>query len=231
MLNTDNRPYVEFSAPKSTFHYTPHENQAVLLKHYSPIPESLISSLSAEQKELVNNSHQAMKMTLEANIEQDRITERFTGKCKDLPRITRMHQKAMDMSPLNPVIANELCDNMFTLAESSRLQNNLEDAFLGYNAILKHKKTEFWPIFWLFNICFEKGDFNNAEYVLSYGLEKHPNSPLLIAQKGKFLVTQGKVDQGIICLEEAVSMIPSYTPLQNDLQQAINIRNGIMNTE
>ena len=72
-----------------------------------------------------------------------------------------------------------------------------------------------------------KPEITKPSRVLSYGLEKHPNSPLLIAQKGKFLVTQGKVDQGIICLEEAVSMIPGYRPLQNDLQQAINIRNGI----
>ena len=27
-LNTDAHPYIEFSAPKSTFHYTPDENQA-----------------------------------------------------------------------------------------------------------------------------------------------------------------------------------------------------------
>ena len=30
-LNTDNRPHIEFSVPKSTFHYTPAQNQVVLL--------------------------------------------------------------------------------------------------------------------------------------------------------------------------------------------------------
>ena len=49
-LNTDNRPYIEFSAPKSTFHYTPAENQAVLLKHYSPMPYKLIEKLTFGSK-------------------------------------------------------------------------------------------------------------------------------------------------------------------------------------
>ena len=67
-LNTDNRPYVEFSAPKSTFHYTPDENQRTLLENYSPMPDFLLDGLSDEQKKIVRDSHEAMRLTLEANI-------------------------------------------------------------------------------------------------------------------------------------------------------------------
>ena len=120
-LNSDNNPYIEFSAPKSTFHYTPQENQGVLLSYYSSIPEELMENLSDNKKRLVLDSHRAMKIMLEANIKQAKNTDKLSGiKSSDLYQVTKMLQEASSISPNNPVIANELCANLFMIAESSR---------------------------------------------------------------------------------------------------------------
>lgn len=220
-LNSDNNPHIEFSAPKSTFHYTPDENQGVLLSYYSAIPEELIENLSDNKKRLVLDSHRAMKIMLKANIKQAKNTDKLSGiKSSDLYQVTRMLQEASSISPNNPVIANELCANLFMIAESSREKGLLDDALIGYNEILKYKKSEFWPILQIFNIFMEKGDINNASYTLQYGLENYPNSPLFLGLKGKFIASTqpSRMNEGLYLIEKAIEKLPDYKPLKNDLK-------------
>ncbi|MFL2859625.1 MAG: fused MFS/spermidine synthase [Pontiellaceae bacterium] len=226
-LNSDNNPYIEFSAPKSTFYYTPDENQGVLLKHYSSIPEELMDNLSEDKKQLVLDSHKAMKIMLSANIQQARETDKLAGiELQDLYQVTKMLQQASEISPNNPVIANELCANLFIIAESSRERGLIDDAFLGYNEILKYKKTEFWPILQIFNICMEKGDLEKASYALQYGLESYPNSPLFLGLKGKFIASTqpNRLDEGLVLIKQAIETLPEYKPLKKDYEMIKSLK-------
>ena len=129
-LNTDNRPYIEFSAPKSTFHYTPAENQAVLLKHYSPVPYKLIENLTSDKKENVTKAHEAMKILLEANIEQSKASDKITQLPPQdvLYDVTRMLEEAVNLSPNNPVVINEYCANMIIIGDSQKNAGDLDQA-------------------------------------------------------------------------------------------------------
>jgi len=219
-LNTDNRPYIEFSAPKSTFHYTPAENQAVLLKHYSPVPYKLIENLTSDQKENVTKAHEAMKILLEANIEQSKASDKITQLPPQdvLYDVTRMLEEAVNLSPNNPVVINEYCANMIIIGDSQKNAGDLDQAFLSYNEILKYKPKEFWPIFHILDICIQKKEVNNAAYVLDHGLEHYPDSPLFLAKKGLFIagVLPNQFEQAKKLFNQAINELPNYQPIKDD---------------
>ena len=206
-LNTDAHPHIEFSAPKSTFHYTPDENQAVLLENYSSVPAELIADLSEEQKLLIHDSHTAMKMTLKANLLRAR---------SDLKGNIELLMKAAEQSPKNPVVLNELGASLMISAESYRLSGNARQAAAQYNLILKYKPSEFWPIYHLVNLFMQLGDQSSAAKALAYGLDNYPDSPLFVGMKGKFIGAQGRVEEGLAHLRTAREKLPNYAPLLED---------------
>ena len=219
-LNTDNRPHIEFSAPKSTFHYTPAQNQAVLLKHYSSIPNELIEQLTLKQREDVLMAHKAMKILLEANIEQSKASDKITQLPSEevLYSVTRKLESAVNLSPNNPVIINEYCANMIIIADSQKNKGNLDQAFLSYNEILKYKPKEFWPIFHILDICMKNKEVKNVAYVLDHGLDHYPDSPLFLAKKGLFIagVLPNQIDQAKSLFNKAIDALPNYQPIQDD---------------
>ena len=147
-LNTDAHPHIEFSAPKSTFHYTPDENQAVLLANYSSVPDELLADLSDEQVARIHASHEAMKMTLRANL------LRAKG---DLKENIELLMQAVAQSPENPVVRNELGASLMISADSVRFSGHAQQAAIQYNMILKYKPKEFCPIYHLVNLFMELG--------------------------------------------------------------------------
>ena len=207
-LNTDAHPYIEFSAPKSTFHYTPDENQAVLLENYSSVPDELLADLSNEQVARIHASHAAMKMTLQANL------LRAKG---DLKGNIELLMLAVEQSPENPVVRNELGASLMISADAVRFSGHAQQAAIQYNMILKYKPTEFWPIYHLVNLFMELGDQSNAAKALAYGMETYPNSPLFKGLRGKFIAsTQGRVEEGLKYIKQARELLPDYKPLMVD---------------
>ena len=214
-LNTDAHPHIEFSAPKSTFHYTPDENQAVLLANYSAVPDELLTDLSEEQVERIHASHAAMKMTLRANL------LRAQG---DLKGNIELLMQAVAQSPENPVVRNELGASLMISADSVRFSGHAQQAVVQYNMILKYKPTEFWPIYHLVNLFMELGDQTSAAKALAYGIEMYPNSPLFKGLRGKFIgFSQNRIAEGLMYLKQSRDMLPYYEPLQIDEQLLNNL--------
>lgn len=215
-LNTDAHPHIEFSAPKSTFHYTPDENQAVLLANYSPVPDELIEELSEGQKSLIHNSHAAMKMTLEANLLRAK---------NDLKGNIEQLMKAAEKSPQNPVVRNELGASLLISADSVMARGYAKQAIAQYNLLLKYKPKEFWPIYHLVNLFMQIGDHKNAAVALAYGLDIYPNSPMLMGLRGKYIATvQGRVDEGLYYLNKALSILPEHEVLLSDKKVITSLR-------
>ncbi|MCK5529490.1 MAG: fused MFS/spermidine synthase, partial [Kiritimatiellae bacterium] len=127
-LNTDNHPVIEFSAPRSTLHYTPDINMQTLLDIFSPIPEELAKTLTQEQLAQVTAEHQALQKTLQASI----------AKVKgDGEKFFQLLQEAMQLTPNNPVIKNEMVLNLVASADNLRMGGDPANAWMQYQIALQ----------------------------------------------------------------------------------------------
>ena len=82
----------------------------------------MIEQLTLKQREDVLMAHKAMKILLEANIEQSKASDKIT----QLPQkkcciTTRKLESAVNLSPNNPII-NEHCANMIIIADSQKIK-------------------------------------------------------------------------------------------------------------
>jgi tetratricopeptide (TPR) repeat protein len=209
-LNTDVRPVIEFSAPRSTFHYTPDENQRTLLDNYAEMPAFLLEGLSEEQKQVVIKSHEAMKMTLQANI--------FRAK-EDYKSNIGLLMKAVELVPDNPVVRNELGSSLMISANSVAAGGYSRQAILQYEMALKYKPNEFLAIYRLISLNMQLQNIEKANEYLSYGLKRFPDSPMLLAISGRIKGTFGDFDSAAIELGRAVEMLPDYLPFWRDLEK------------
>ncbi|MDZ8117922.1 fused MFS/spermidine synthase [Pontiella agarivorans] len=214
-LNTDNHPYVEFSAPKSTFHYTPDENQQTLLENYSPMPDFLLKSLTDEQKKIVTDSHEAMRMTLEANL--------FRAK-DDYKNNIQLLMKAAELAPENPVVANELGSSLLISAASVAAGGHLQQAILQYELVLKYKPDEFLAYYKLAELGMQVQDYVRVQKYVNEGLRKFPGAPMLMGLRGRIKGTFGDLDAAIIDLKTAIAELPEYVAFWVDLEKALRAR-------
>ncbi len=221
-LNTDNHPFIEFSAPKSTFHYTPDENQKVLLDNYSDMPAFLLEGLSDEQKKVVLASHKAMKMTLEANI--FRAQDNYKANIGLLI-------KAAELVPENPVVRNELGASLMVSANSVAAAGYTQQAILQYEMVLKHKPDEFLAIFRLVDLNMRLQKVEKAKIYLAQGLEKFPGSPLFLAISGKFKASTGQIDAGLRDYEAALKELPNNIQFWQEYEFFLRAKGNVSDAE
>jgi spermidine synthase len=208
-LNTDNHPFIEFSAPRSTFYYTPDENQQALLDHYSEMPDELMEGLTEDQKEVVRKSHEAMRMTLEANILRAKDNYR---------KNIEVLMKAAELVPENPVVRNELGASLLVSARSTMEAGYTEQALAQFQLLRQYKPDEFWPIYHMVGLYMQLRDIDNVSKALGYGLLKYPDSPLFIALRGKFRGSLGDLDTALNDLKTAIDQLPDYLPFWEDYE-------------
>ncbi|VGO16115.1 Polyamine aminopropyltransferase [Pontiella desulfatans] len=213
-LNTDNHPYVEFAAPKSTFRYTPDENQQTLLENYSPMPKFLLEGLDEEQKKIVQDSHKAMRMMLEANI--FRAQENYKKNINLL-------MEAAKLAPENPVIANELGSSLMISANSVAAAGYAQQAVLQYELALKYKPNEFNAIYRLVNLNMRLQNLEKANQYLEEGLRRFPDSPLFIALRGRIKGTLGDFQGAATDINVAIEMLPEYVDFWVDYEKALRV--------
>ena len=214
-VNTDNNPFIEFSTPKSKFHYTGNQNQQSLLEHFTDIPDGMLKGLSAEQRLLVQNSHEALKMAMTANILKNE---------NQLENSVRLLIEAEKLSPHNPIIRNELVFSLLDSASSLQAMNNMEQAAIRYQLILKYDPTNFWAIYKLTNIYIANNRIQEAAYFLNQGILQYPKSPFLIGLRGKIRLMMDNDLQGAISdLNLAVSMLPKNLYLLSDYEKTLRL--------
>ncbi|MCF7817690.1 MAG: fused MFS/spermidine synthase [Kiritimatiellales bacterium] len=215
-LNTDKHPVIEFSAPKHTFHYTPHENQRILLDNFSDVPPELMEGLSGAEKDVVAKSHEALRMTLQANILK---ANGLLRQCVDLLI------KAAELSPENPVVRNEIAASFISSAEGMQSVGNWSQAIVQYEMALKYEPSEFWALYHLVNLNMRRNNVKEAVKYLNLGIEQYyKDSPLFIGLRGKMRGSMGDPAGACADLRLALGMLPNSVELWSDygffLQQA-----------
>ena len=206
-LNTDAHPFVEFSAPKSSLHYTTDINQNVLLEQFTDIPHDLLSGLTADQRDSVLRSHEALRTTLVANGLRQRGSLREN---------VALLLKAADAAPDNPVIKNELAAALWASAQIAQRADMMDQAEIQFKMSLKQDPRGFWPLHHLVILSMRSGQVERARKYLERGLAAYPSSPLFIALRGKFHGTLGDLDRACEDLRNAIEALPNRAVFWED---------------
>lgn len=204
-LNTDAHPVIEFSAPKSAVHYTPDQNQLILLENFTPIPATLYAGLSDEARHLIDRHHQALKLVLEASL--------LRAKEKPTESFNKLVQ-ASQLAPDNPVVRNELVASVTASAINVMASGDAHMAYLQFNYVLRYDPYNFWAHYNLVSLCMSSGRTDEAMSHLNAGLEAYPDSPLFIALRGKVRASSGEDMKG--ALEDyrtALELLPERADL------------------
>ncbi|MEI7850849.1 MAG: fused MFS/spermidine synthase [Kiritimatiellales bacterium] len=208
-LNTDDRPCIEYSAPKSALHYTADENQTALLHVFTAIPDVWLNELDERTATRLKAEHEAVRLTLEASVlrAQGKNGESF-----------ELLSKAHEISPDNPVVKNEMVIMLNTSAQTFQNDGRLEDAAKQFQIALQLDPTDFWSLYNLVGLGMRAGNPAFAKQVLDRAMAAYPGSPLMLGLKGKYLFGAGQQDDGIALLQKALEIQPGNLALWKDLQ-------------
>ncbi len=199
MRNTDDRPVIEFSAPRSALDYQPDANQRVLLALFQQAPEYSWMGLTEELITQVQRGREAMRHVLQANI--IRASGDLQG---NIDLIMKAHQEA----PGNPVIRNELAASLASVAGLFLQRGELQKAAVQFEVALRVQPGDFWPLYHLTHLAMSAGQREAAEAMLQQGLIAYPDAPLWIALRGKIAGEGGDAAAACRDLRVALEALP-----------------------
>ncbi len=206
-LNTDGFPVIEFSAPRSTLHYTPDHNFQALLDCFAPLSEGLTAGLQPEEVKRVTAEHMALAKTLEAGIARA---------AKDGEAVVTHLNAALTLAPNNPVIRNEMVISLASSADNLRMSGDPRTAFMQYQIALQYTPDAFWPLYHLVGLAMGNRNQKAANKFLDKGLAAYPESPLFIALRGRMKGTNGDMQGACEDLEKAIDQLPNRKDFWED---------------
>jgi spermidine synthase len=208
ILNTDDRPYVEYSAPRSALHYTTDANQTALLSIFTQIPEVWLEGIEPDAAERLQSEHEAVRLMLESGV------LRAQG---DMEKAYARLLKAHEIAPENPVVKNELVAMLIGSAKALRNAGQRDESAKQFQIILKLDPNHFWALHNLIDLGMMAGKQEFAKQVLDRALEAYPESPLMLAQKGKYMFSTGDKLAGLELIEKACKLHPNHLAMWQDL--------------
>ena len=206
-LNSDDKPIIEFSTPKSQLRYTTDENQAALLEVFTPIPETWFANLDEDLADRLRKEHEAVRLMLEAGVLRAR---------GDSENAFIVLAKANEIAPQNPVVKNEMVAMLSSSAQTLRKSGEREEAARQFQAALQLDPNDFWSLYYLVELGMQAGQAEFAGRVLDQALARYPESPLMKAQKAKYAYTMGDTPQALEFFKQAVLMHPGSRLIWND---------------
>ena len=207
-LNTDDKPAVEFSAPRNALRFTPTENQKLLLENFSAVPEEFLKGLDGDQRKLVENNGRALKKMLEGN---------FLYAQGEASRAFKLLQESLELAPDNPVIRESLITVIMASADNLRDAGEKEEAIYQYEMALKLRPSEFFALFHLVDLFMKTEQAGRAGEIIEAGLKYYPDSAIFIGLKGRYVAaTQQDFAAAAELLRQAVIRAPWKPELWND---------------
>ncbi len=207
-IHTDELPIIEFSVPKNALRYTTDANQSALLHVFTPIPPEWLEGLETEAAARLQAEHEAVRLMLESGVL--RAQGNMEGAYARLI-------KANEIAPDNPVVKNELVAMLEGSAAGLRAAGQRDESAKQYQIILKLDPNHFWAMHNLIDLGMiaRKNEF--AAKVLERALAAYPESPLMLAQKGKYLYSTGQKAEGLAFLQQAAERHPNHPGIWMDL--------------
>lgn len=206
-LNTDDRPRVEFSAPKHALRQTSFDNIQVLLDIFTDLPDALLAGLTDEERARARDEHAALRRSLEAAVKRGR------GDPAALEELV----EASRLAPDNPILRNEVVSLMLPEATASLKAGDLQNASDGFRTILEWQPRNFWANHFYITLAMLAGQAEFAQQLLAQALELYPESGLIMAQRARMRATFGDVDGAIADFRRAAELQPQDPAIWEDM--------------
>lgn len=206
-LNTDNHPYVEFSAPRHALHLTSDINQKVLLDHATPVPVHIVEELDTNNIVLVERNREALLHCLRSNV------LRVSG---DMEGAFELLKRAYQTAPGNAVIRNQLADLLSSSADELYRQGRRQEAINQYQMVLQLRPDAFWALFKMTEMAMLGGRTDIAGQLVERALESYPDSGIMAALNGKYQFSMGRFNQAMTELERALDLMPDKQAIWDD---------------
>jgi len=207
-INSDEYPIIEYSTPKSQLRYTTDENQQALLANFTPIPDAWLEGLDEANANQLKQEHEAVRLMLEAAV--------LRGK-NDTEGAFKLLAQALEISPNNPVVKNEMVAMLTVSAQSLRKAGDLDEAARQFQTALQLDPNDFWSLYYLIELGMRANQVEYAGQVLQEALTRYPESPLMIGQRGKYLFSTGQQKEGFADMKKALELQPGNRGLWTDL--------------
>jgi spermidine synthase len=207
-LNTDEYPIIEYNTPKSALRYTTDENQQALLANFTPIPDAWLEGLDEATANQLKKEHEAVRLMLEAAV--------LRGK-NDTEGAFKLLAQALEISPDNPVVKNEMVAMLVVSAQTLRKAGDLDEAARQFQTALQLDPNDFWSLYYLIELGMRANQVEYAGQVLQEALTRYPESPLMIGQRGKYLFSTGQQKEGFADMKKALELQPGNRGLWTDL--------------
>ncbi len=209
-VNTDDKPIIEFSTPKSQLRYTTDENQAALLAHFTPIPDVWLDGLDDATSQQLKQEHEAVRLMLESGVLRAR---------GDTEKAFMQLAKANEISPANPVVKNEMVAMLTVSAQTLRKSGERDEAARQFQTALQLDPGDFWSLYYLVELGMQAGQVEFAGKMLEEAVARYPESPLVKGLKAKYLFTQGDQASAFEFFKQAVIEQPGSRMLWNDFMR------------
>jgi len=207
-LNTDEFPIIEYSTPKSALKYTTDENQAALLANFTPIPDAWLEGLNDETVNRLKQEHEAVRLMLEASVMRAR---------GDTESAFKLLAQALEISPDNPVVRNEMVAMLVVSAQALRKAGELDEAGRQFQTAAQLDPDDFWSLYYLVELGMRANQPDFAGQVLAHALSVYPESPMMISLQAKYAFTLGDRRQAFDLMKKALEILPNSRTLWNEL--------------
>jgi tetratricopeptide (TPR) repeat protein len=112
--------------------------------------------------------------------------------------------EALEISPNNPVVRNELVSMLTSSAQTLRRAGQLDEAAQQYQTALQLDGNDFWSLYYLVELGMRAGQTEFAGQVLSHALSVYPDSPLMLSHQAKYVFSAGDQKAGFDIMREAL---------------------------
>ena len=207
-VNSDEHPIIEYSTPKSQLRYTTDENQAALLANFTPIPDSWLAEMDSGVALRIKQEHEAVRLMLEAGVTRAR---------GDTESAFKLLAQALEISPDNPVVRNEMVAMSTVSAQALRKAGELDEAARQFQTAAQLDPDDFWSLYYLIELGMRSGQQEYARQVLEHAMALYPDSPMMLGQQAKFAFTLGDRRKAFDLMKRALEIQPNSRSLWNDL--------------
>ncbi|MGH9869501.1 MAG: fused MFS/spermidine synthase [Candidatus Polarisedimenticolia bacterium] len=212
-LNTDDRPRLEFSAPRSHLVNTVKDNLPWLMARIRPV-DALLDREDPALIARVAVLREAQRLTMEGRLQVLR---------GDLEGGVATIERALDLDPTDPYARDLAARNLVKLAERLFARGEREASRRTYERSAQVDPGHFLALYNLARFAFEDGDVPRARALTEQALAQAPHSPSLNYRMGLLLFNEGDAATAQTYLEKAIADDPLYPePLMvmGDIQRA-----------
>jgi tetratricopeptide (TPR) repeat protein len=205
-LHTDNRPIIEYSAPKSALDYRVDLNLGVLLAHFQPVPEVYLKGMTPGDAAAIREAHEGLRTLLLGCI------QRSTG---DLRGSLELLRQAARQAPANPLVRTELTQTLGMLADEALSAGQKPEAEAWYREILGLEPRDYAALLQIVPLLRESQPEQAQEW-LRLGLEAYPNDAQMLAMRGRYLGLNGDPVGASRDLQAALRVLPRRSDFWDD---------------